>query len=137
MIFTDLQKIGIGLSGFGVFFLTLGVFLFLDRGLLAIGNLLFLVGLCLIIGLERTMKFFFQKQKLKGSAFFLGGIVIVLIGWPLIGILIEVYGFISLFGGFIPVAISFIRRIPGVGVILSLPGIKQLCDRLGESGSMV
>jgi hypothetical protein len=52
----------------------------------------------LIIGLERTVKFFFGQQKLKGSLFFFGGVFIVLLGWPLIGMLIEIYGFIVLFG---------------------------------------
>jgi hypothetical protein len=56
------------------------------------------VGLCLIIGLERTARFFFGQQKFKGSLFFFGGITILLFGWPLIGMLIETYGFIILFG---------------------------------------
>jgi hypothetical protein len=47
---------------------------------------------------ERTFKFFFQKHKVKASAFFFGGIVVILIGWPFIGMTIEVYGFVLLFG---------------------------------------
>ncbi|KAK6626931.1 hypothetical protein RUM44_009408 [Polyplax serrata] len=35
---TDMQKIGVGLAGFGIFFLILGVLLLFDKGLLAIGN---------------------------------------------------------------------------------------------------
>ncbi|RNA02355.1 vesicle transport GOT1B-like [Brachionus plicatilis] len=135
--FTDLQKIGIGLSGFGLFFLTLGMLLLFDKGLLAIGNILFISGISLIIGLERTVKFFFGPQKLKGSVFFFGGVFIVLIGWPLIGILIELYGFIYLFGGFLPVVVSFLRRIPFIGTLFSLPGIKQLMDKIGDGNSMV
>jgi hypothetical protein len=34
---------------------------------------------------------------LQGSAAFLGGLFLVLIGWPFIGMIVEAYGFISLF----------------------------------------
>ena len=41
--------------------------------------------------------FFFQRHKLKGTSFFLGGVVIVLLRWPLLGMCLETYGFFSLF----------------------------------------
>jgi hypothetical protein len=52
----------------------------------------------MIIGLERTFRFFFQRYKMKSTALFFGGILLVLIGWPLIGMIIEFYGFFLLFG---------------------------------------
>ncbi|KAJ0057666.1 hypothetical protein NL108_011596, partial [Boleophthalmus pectinirostris] len=58
---------------------------------------LFVVGLAFVIGLERTFRFFFQRHKLKASSLFLGGVLIVLIGWPIIGVLLELYGFFLLF----------------------------------------
>merc|ERR1712045_444014 len=119
---TDFQKIGVGLAGFGVTFLFLGVIFLFDKGLLAVGNILFLSGLAFVIGLERTFRFFFQYHKIKGSTAFFGGIFVVLFGYPLIGMIIEAYGFIVLFSGFFPVAINFLRRIPVLGSILNLPG---------------
>nr|XP_042902877.1 vesicle transport protein GOT1B [Parasteatoda tepidariorum] len=94
---TDFQKIGIGLTGFGLFFLFLGVVFIFDKGLLALGNILFLCGLSFVIGYERTFRFFFQRHKIRGSAAFFGGIFIVLFGWPLVGMIIEIYGFFVLF----------------------------------------
>ena len=35
---------------------------------------------------------------MKATAAFMGGILVVLLGWPLIGMIIETYGFILLFG---------------------------------------
>ena len=60
-------------------------------------QILFLSGLAFVIGLERTFRFFFQWHKAKGSAAFFGGIAVVLFGWPIIGMCVEVYGFVVLF----------------------------------------
>lgn len=65
--------------------------------LAASSQILFLSGLVFIIGFRRTFTFFFQRQKMKGSSFFLGGVLIVLMRWPLLGMLLEAYGFITLF----------------------------------------
>jgi hypothetical protein len=60
-------------------------------------QILFISGLSFVIGLERTVRFFFQKHKLKATGFFMGGIFIVLLGWPVIGMCVEIYGFFLLF----------------------------------------
>lgn len=60
-------------------------------------QILFVAGLSFVIGLERTFRFFFQKHKMKATSFFLGGVFVVLIGWPIIGVLLEIYGFFLLF----------------------------------------
>ncbi|XP_071120201.1 vesicle transport protein GOT1B-like [Mytilus edulis] len=133
---TDFQKIGVGLAGFGIAFLFLGIMFFFDRGLLAIGNILFIVGLSFVIGMERTVRFFFQKHKIKATSFFIGGIFVVLLGFPVIGMCVELYGFFLLFSGFFPVVINFLRRVPVIGTILNLPYIRQVADKLGESNSM-
>ncbi|XP_016426212.1 vesicle transport protein GOT1B-like isoform X2 [Sinocyclocheilus rhinocerous] len=133
---TDSQKIGMGLTGFGVFFLFFGMILFFDKALLAIGNILFVAGLSFVIGLERTFKFFFQRHKMKATGFFLGGVFVVLIGWPIVGVVLEVYGFFLLFRGFFPVAVGFIRRVPILGSLLNLPGISGLVDKVSESNTM-
>jgi len=132
---TDTQKIGVGLAGFGVFFLFLGMLLLFDKSLLALGNILFICGLACVIGLERTFRFFFQRHKVKASISFFGGICIVLLGFPLIGMLIETYGFVLLFSGFFPVAVNFLRRVPVIGTVLNMPGISSIIDRIaGDAG---
>ncbi|XP_064856865.1 vesicle transport protein GOT1A-like isoform X2 [Oncorhynchus nerka] len=124
---TETQKIGVGLTGFGLFFLLFGVLLYFDSVLLAFGNvILFLAGLAFIIGPRRTAGFFFQRQKLRGSTFFLGGVALVLFRWPIIGMAVESYGFVLLFRSFFPVAF---------GLILLLVNIPYL--NVGNSSSMV
>ena len=110
-------EIGLGLSIFGVGFILLGMMFLFDKGLLAVGNvsvpsivggirrhlhvqlkILFLAGLSMIIGFERTFRFFFQRQKIKATLLFFGGISCVLLGWPVTGMIVESYGFFLLFG---------------------------------------
>src|SRR5690606_23649107 len=104
----------------------LGVLFLFDAGLLAMGNLLFLGGLALIIGLQRLRLFFFQMRKLKGTVCFLGGILVVFLGWPVIGMIIEMFGFINLFGYFFPVILSVARQLHILGTLLILPVIRQV-----------
>nr|XP_032526092.1 vesicle transport protein GOT1B isoform X1 [Danaus plexippus plexippus] len=132
---TDTQKIGVGLAGFGMTFLFLGVLLLFDKGLLAIGNILFISGLACVIGLQRTFFFFFQRHKVKASVAFFGGISIVLLGWPMIGMIAEMYGFLLLFRGFLPAAVNFLRMVPVLGSLLNLPIIRGIVDRIaGDNG---
>uniref|UniRef100_A0A7N9AXT7 Golgi transport 1A n=1 Tax=Mastacembelus armatus TaxID=205130 RepID=A0A7N9AXT7_9TELE len=84
-------QIGIGLMGFSLFFLVFGMLLYFDSVLLGFGNILFLTGLTFIIGFKRTAQFFFQRHKIRGSFFFLGGVSLVLCRWPIIGMLAESY----------------------------------------------
>ena len=60
-------------------------------------QILFVCGLSFVIGLERTFRFFFQWHKVKATSFFLGGVLVVLMGWPIIGVILEIYGFFLLF----------------------------------------
>ena len=62
----------------------------------------------------------------QGSVFFLSGVGLVVWGWAIIGMIVETYGFWCLFAGFIPTALSFLRRIPVFGRILDLPVFKKV-----------
>eukprot|EP00088_Acartia_fossae_P011455 TRINITY_DN1581_c0_g1_i10.p1 TRINITY_DN1581_c0_g1~~TRINITY_DN1581_c0_g1_i10.p1 ORF type:complete len:137 (+),score=1.30 TRINITY_DN1581_c0_g1_i10:37-447(+) len=127
---TNAQKLGVGLGSFGIFFILLGILLLFDKGLLAMGNLFCLAGLGCVMGLEKTCSFFLQPERKMGAAAFLGGIFVLLCGYPFIGMIIEAYGFVALFGGFIPMAISFLRQVPVISLLLAMPGISDLCDSL-------
>ena len=72
--------------------------------------------------------FFARKEKLRGTVFFFLGVILVFLKWPFFGVVIELFGFIDLFGylfayrrchfnlfsarDFMPVVISFLRRMP-------------------------
>lgn len=99
--------------------------MFFDRAMLAMGNILFLCGLTLIIGLHKTALFFARRQKLKGTAAFTVGILLILFRWPLVGFLVELYGIFVLFGDFFATIAGFVGNIPVVG-----PYIAQALEKI-------
>lgn len=46
--------------------------------------------------------------------------------------IVETYGFILLFGGFLPATVEFLRRVPGIGKIFNLPVISSIVGRLED-----
>nr|GMD13135.1 vesicle transport protein GOT1-like [Ipomoea batatas] len=87
------------MTGFGVFFSFLGIIFFFDKGLIAMGNILFFSGVALTIGLKSSMQFFTKRTNFKGTMSFGAGFFLVVIGWPILGMILEAYGFIILFSG--------------------------------------
>ncbi|KAK1594323.1 Got1-like family protein [Colletotrichum navitas] len=126
MWMSDTQKIGVIFCSGGGFFLIGGVMLFFDRAMLAMGNILFLIGLTIIIGPQKTLLFFARKQKAKGTAAFFAGLALILLRWPLIGFCVELYGIMILFGDFLGTIAAFARNIPVIG-----PYIGAAVDRSG------
>lgn len=89
-------------------------------------QILFLIGLTIIIGPQKTLLFFARKQKAKGTAAFFAGLALILLRWTFIGFFVEAYGIIILFGDFFGTIAGFARNIPVVG-----PYIGMLVDRTG------
>ncbi|KAG4964498.1 hypothetical protein JHK85_039473 [Glycine max] len=112
----DQKKIGLGLTGFGIFFSFLGIIFFFDKGLLVMGNILFVSGVSITIGLKSTMQFFMKRSNFKGTISFGVGFFILIMGWPILGMIVEAYGFIVLFSGFWPTLAVFLQKIPVLDV---------------------
>lgn len=62
------------------------------------GNILFLVGITLLLGPSRTFLFFARKQKWRGSCAFWAGIMLILVRWTFVGFAVECVGIFYLFG---------------------------------------
>lgn len=95
-------------------------------------QILFLVGLTLIIGLQKTVLFFARRQKIKGTAAFVTGIALILFRWPLVGFCVELYGILVLFGDFFSTAAGFAANIPVVG-----PYLAVVFRKIGALGTSV
>ncbi|XP_075504194.1 vesicle transport protein GOT1-like [Primulina tabacum] len=125
----DRKKIGLGLTGFGVFFSFLGIIFFFDKGLLAMGNVLFISGVALTIGLKSSAQFFVKRSNFKGTISFGAGFILVIIGWAVLGMILEAYGFVVLFSGFWPTFAIFLQKIPIIGWIFQQPLVRSFFDR--------
>jgi hypothetical protein len=128
-------EIGVTLTGLGALFLFLGVMFFFDRGLLAMGNVLFLAGVIVILGVQSAIKFFLKPKNYKGSLFFVAGVVLVVWGWTLVGFGVELYGMWGLFAGVFPAMLTFLRTVPGLKTLLDMPAVKNVLNRVAPAGS--
>uniref|UniRef100_A0A7S2EYM6 Vesicle transport protein n=1 Tax=Trieres chinensis TaxID=1514140 RepID=A0A7S2EYM6_TRICV len=128
---SDNTKIGTGLLFLGCVFLFLGVLFLFDSALLALGDLLFLTGLTLTIGVSRTIRFFSRRDRIRGIVAFFGGIFLVMCRWPIFGMILQLYGFVYLFGQFFPIAAASMRDTPVIGSVFSLPAVERFFQNFG------
>ncbi len=67
---------------------------------------------------------------MRGTICFFLGILLVILRYGIIGILLEAFGFLNLFGNFLPTILTVGRQIPYIGPILDLPFIAPIFDFL-------
>ncbi|SCU86634.1 LANO_0C08680g1_1 [Lachancea nothofagi CBS 11611] len=130
MWLSESQKFGVAFTFGGFLFFVFGIITFFDRALLALGNILFLIGLLLIIGPQKTYTFFSRPNKRRGSIFFVLGILMILMKWTFVGFLVECLGIVGLFGDFFAVIVQFLRSLPIIGTALSHPAIAPWVDKI-------
>ena len=99
-------------------FTLLGISLFFNKTLLRLGNILFLLGIPLTLGPSRTVGYFLQPKKARATACLAFGIFLVLVGHPVLGITLEIFGLLNLFGNMFPILLMFLRNLPVVGDLI-------------------
>ena len=124
------SEIGAGLTAFGGVFLMLGIIMLFDTAMLVLGNLLFLLGITLLIGARQTVVFFGRRAKIRGTICFFAGILLVLFKYPVIGMCLELFGILNLFGNFFPIVISIFRSMPLIGPVVNYPPIARVLDKI-------
>ncbi|AWU77722.1 uncharacterized protein C5L36_0D04490 [Pichia kudriavzevii] len=124
------QKFGVFFTSAGALLFFLGIMSFFDAGLLSMANILFLVGICLIIGPQKTLYFFTRPEKIRGTLAFAIGIILILSKRPFIGFVVETFGILALFGEFFATLVQFLRSMPVIGPFLSHPMVAPVVDRI-------
>ena len=100
----------------------LGMVLFFNKALIRIGNLLFVSGVPLFIGPAKTIKFFMNPEKFRATGCVLMGLFLVFVGWPIFGILLELFGLLNLFGNCFPLVKMALGTVPGLNSFMGNGG---------------
>lgn len=128
---SDVTKIGVFLTACGVFFMFLGMLLFLDPALLTLGNLLFVTGVVLVMGVERCKTFFFAADRRRSTVLFAVGIMLVMLGWCFLGLLVQGFGGLNLFGNFFPMIARVLELTPFIGPVVRSEPVQRLLTICG------
>ena len=91
----------------------LGILFFFDRALLMLGNILFVCGLCILVGAKETIMFFLRK--IKGSLALLIGLIFIVIKWRFIGGICQLFGLYEFFKAYALQLLSYFEWIPFIG----------------------
>jgi len=102
--------------------------------MLALGDILFLAGLTMTIGVSRTLRFFSRRDRIRGILSFFLGIFLVMIRWPIFGMILQFYGLVYLFGQFFPIAAQSLQDTPIIGDILRTPAIAHFFQSFSGGG---
>jgi len=114
------RKTGLVACAAGAALTMLGVSLFFEKNLIRLGNLLLVFGAFFVAGPKRAVAYLADTTKLRGTLVFGLGFFLILSGHPLLGTLVEVFGFFNLFGNLFPLLGAAIARLP---IMNSLAGL--------------
>ena len=106
------RRLGGMLLGLGVAFTALGASLFFNKTLMRLGNLMFIAGVPVTVGPSRTAGYFLKPEKARATACLAFGIFLVFVGWPILGIALEIFGLLNLFGNMFPVFWAIAKNMP-------------------------
>jgi len=106
------KKYGVVCLGGGTVVTMLGMTLMFERNLMRLGNLLQVAGLALLMGPPRLVRYLLQKSKLRGTTVFSLGFLLMLNGRPFVGMILELFGIINLFGNMFPMVWAVVQRMP-------------------------
>jgi ATP/ADP translocase len=82
---------------------------------------------------RRTLVFFNpfkRKEKRRGILLFFLGIALVLLKRTFIGMIVETFGMVAMFGGLLPIVVSFLSSVPVVGPLFASPTVASAVNAL-------
>ena len=121
----DSTKMGFAFLVCGAAFTFLGIVLFFDGTLMTMGSLISLVGIVLVIGTRRFLSYFSDHTKWRGGGLYLFGVFCVLRGHAFVGVLLQWFGVLNLFGNLFPFLFTVLQGVPYVSTVLRQPTVEE------------
>lgn len=109
------KSLGTLLSVVGALSFISGILSGFNKRMLIVSNLLILIGVFLVLGLEKFKAFLMNKKRLPGSVIYALGLILLIANRNIIGGFLELIGFLSLFGGFLPKFMNMLQKLPYIG----------------------
>jgi len=109
------RKVGLPMVALGGFTMMAGIASFFNKFLLRLSHILICVGAPLIFGPGRVAGYFLNPKKSRATITFGAGLFLVMVGHPFLGMILEVFGFLNLFGNMFPLLKVMLRTVPGIG----------------------
>lgn len=106
------RKTGLIMCAAGAAATMLGVSLFFEKNLIRLGNVLLVSGAPIVVGPARASRYVLNPAKLRGTLCFTAGFLLVMSGHPLLGVVVEVFGFLNLFGNLFPLFTAMFKNLP-------------------------
>jgi hypothetical protein len=118
-LFKNQKQLGAILLGIGMLLTFMGMMLFFEGNLLRLGNICTILGIPLLIGPSRVKSFFLKESRIQASVITSLGILLVFTGRPRLGILLEIFGLLNLFGNMLPFLLVLAKKLPIIGDVIS------------------
>jgi hypothetical protein len=108
------RKTGLIMCAAGAMATMLGISLFFEKNLIRVGNVLLVLGAPIVVGPQRASRYVLAPTKLRATMVFAFGFLLILSGRPLLGIGVEAFGFLNLFGNLFPMLGVMLKSLPFV-----------------------
>ena len=109
------RKVGFSMLAAGGVCMMAGIATFFNAFLLRIAHICICTGASLVVGVGRMTGYFMNPKKMRATFTFGAGLFLVLVGHPILGMTLEIFGFLNLFGNMFPLLKVMLRTVPGVG----------------------
>ena len=113
------RSVGLVLLGCGCMFTMLGLLLLMDRGFLALGNLVSTAGIIVFLSPSRFHKVFLRGSSLIATLLYTLGFVLVLSRYVIIGGTVQALGFLLLFKPFMATFGFLLKGLPFIGGMMT------------------